>query len=106
MRRIVSRLRLAIKHELSASRGRRRVRYENHWVAEGVLHWEEMVEPFEAPVGEFLGHQTIYYTPKGEEWRIRAAGWYGRPDRIPELNRSLRGSVVIVARRNDPGVSA
>jgi hypothetical protein len=32
--------------------------------------------------------------------------WHFPADRIPELNRSLRGSVVIVARRNDPGVSA
>jgi hypothetical protein len=47
------------------------------WVAKGVLHREEVNEPFDKPVqtarGEtYLGHRTVYYTPKGEEWRIPA----------------------------------
>jgi len=44
----------------------------DHWVAEGMLHREVVVEPFEAPVKGFLGTRTVYYTPKGEEWRIPA----------------------------------
>jgi hypothetical protein len=48
-----------------------------HWVAKGVLHREEVNEPFDKPVqtsrGQTcLGHRTVYYTPKGEEWRIPA----------------------------------
>jgi hypothetical protein len=49
-----------------------------HWVAKGVLHREEVNEPFNKPVqashGQTcLGHRTVYYTPKGEEWRIQAS---------------------------------
>ena len=49
-----------------------------HWVAKGVLHREEVNEPFDKPVqasgGEtYLGHRAVYYTPKGEEWRIPAS---------------------------------
>ena len=48
------------------------------WVAKGVLHREEVNEPFDKPVqtsyGQTcLGHRTVYYTPKGEEWRIPAS---------------------------------
>jgi hypothetical protein len=50
----------------------------DHWVAEGVLHREEVEEPFDSPVqtsrGQtYIGSRTVYYTPKGEEWRIRAS---------------------------------
>jgi hypothetical protein len=45
-------------------------------VAKGVLHREEVNEPFDEPVQSrgqtYLGHRTVYYTPKGEEWRIPA----------------------------------
>jgi len=44
----------------------------DHWVAQGVLHREEVVEPFDRPTKKWLGHRTVYYTPKGEEWRIPA----------------------------------
>jgi hypothetical protein len=44
----------------------------DHWVARGVLHREEVVEPFEKPIKGFLGSRTAFYTPKGEEWRIPA----------------------------------
>jgi hypothetical protein len=44
----------------------------NHWVAQGVLHRVEVLEPFDLPVQEYEGHRTVYYTPKGEEWRIPA----------------------------------
>lgn len=44
----------------------------DHWVAEGLLHREEVIEPFE-PVRRYHGHRTVYYTPKGEEWRIPAS---------------------------------
>jgi|GEM_PF-692363 len=43
------------------------------WVANGFLHREEVVEPFDSPVNQHLGHRTVYYTPKGEEWRIPAS---------------------------------
>jgi hypothetical protein len=45
----------------------------DRWVANGVLHKEEVIERFEKPVGERLGWRTVYYTAKGEEWRIPAA---------------------------------
>jgi hypothetical protein len=48
----------------------------DHWVAKGMLHREEVNEPFDEPVQSrgqtYLGHRTVYYTPKGEEWRIPA----------------------------------
>ena len=44
-----------------------------HWVANGFLHREEVVEPFDQPAKRYLGHRTVYYTPKGEEWRIPAS---------------------------------
>jgi hypothetical protein len=49
----------------------------DHWVAKGVLHREEANKPFEPPYRTFrgqtyLGRRTVYYTPKGEEWRIPA----------------------------------
>src|SRR5438046_493332 len=42
------------------------------WVAKGVLHREDVDEPFDAPVTTSrgrtcLGQRTVYYTPKGEE---------------------------------------
>ncbi|KRQ95798.1 hypothetical protein [Bradyrhizobium valentinum] len=48
------------------------------WVTKGVLHREEVNEPFDQPVqtshGQtYLGQRIVYYTPKGEEWRIRAS---------------------------------
>jgi hypothetical protein len=45
----------------------------DHWVAEGLLHREEVIERFESPVRGHLGIRTVYYTPKGEEWRIPAS---------------------------------
>jgi hypothetical protein len=47
-------------------------RFES-WVAKGVLHREEVLEPFDPPHRKYLGHRTVYYTPKGEEWRIPAS---------------------------------
>jgi hypothetical protein len=43
------------------------------WVARGVLHREEVVAPFDRPIRGYLGHRTVYYTPKGQEWRIPAS---------------------------------
>jgi hypothetical protein len=37
----------------------------DHWVAEGALHREEVVEPFDSPVRGYLGIRAVYYTPKG-----------------------------------------
>jgi hypothetical protein len=47
----------------------------DHWVAQGQLHREEVFEPFETPIKTWLGVRTVYYTPKGEEWRIAAWQW-------------------------------
>ena len=49
----------------------------DHWVAKGVLDREEVDEPYDPPFRTFrgqtrLGYRTVYYTPKGEEWRIPA----------------------------------
>jgi hypothetical protein len=44
----------------------------DHWVAEGALHREEIIDPFDFPVKKYLGHRTVLYTLKGEEWRIAA----------------------------------
>lgn len=44
----------------------------DHWVAEGVLHREEVREPFDPPTRRWQGHRVVYYTLKGEEWRIPA----------------------------------
>ena len=49
----------------------------DRFVAEGLLHKEVDVEPFNKPIRSitgkvFDGVRTAYYTPKGEEWRIQA----------------------------------
>jgi hypothetical protein len=49
----------------------------DRFVAEGLLHKEVYVEPFDKPIRSttgkvFEGLRTAYYTPKGEEWRIQA----------------------------------
>lgn len=44
----------------------------DYWVADGKLHREEVLKPFDAPISEYLGTRTVYYTPVGEEWRIQA----------------------------------
>jgi hypothetical protein len=44
----------------------------DRWVASGFLHKEVVDERFEKPIGRVQGHRTVYYTPKGEEWRIPA----------------------------------
>jgi hypothetical protein len=41
-------------------------------VNQGLLHREVLIEPFEAPAKGYLGSRTVFYTPKGEEWRIPA----------------------------------
>ncbi len=45
----------------------------DHWVAEGVLHREEVLEPFDPPTRRWQGRRVVYYTLKGEEWRIPAS---------------------------------
>jgi len=44
----------------------------DHWVTRGTLHREEVIEPFDQPIRQYLGYRTVYYTLKGEEWRIPA----------------------------------
>jgi len=48
----------------------------DRWVVQGLLHREEVSEPFDPPGQQYQGyqgHRTVYYTPKGEEWRIPAS---------------------------------
>jgi hypothetical protein len=50
----------------------------DRYVAQGLLHKEVVVEPFEQPVRlqdgfVFEGNRTVCYTRKGEEWRIPAS---------------------------------
>jgi|SRR5579859_5286153 len=50
----------------------------DRYVAEGTLHKEVVVEPFEQPIhlrdGKVVeGTRTVYYARKGEEWRIPAS---------------------------------
>jgi hypothetical protein len=42
------------------------------WVANGALHREEVLEPFDHPMRNYQGVRRVYYTPKGEEWRVHA----------------------------------
>jgi hypothetical protein len=44
----------------------------DYWVKQGVLHREEVLEPFDRAYRGYHGHRTVYYTPRGEEWRISA----------------------------------
>jgi hypothetical protein len=49
----------------------------DRFVAQGLLHKEVDVEPFEKPLRHASGHvfeglRTAWYTPPGEEWRIQA----------------------------------
>lgn len=45
----------------------------NKRVTSGELHREEVIEPFEKPIRQWIGKRTVYYTLKGEEWRIPAS---------------------------------
>jgi hypothetical protein len=52
-------------------------RYFTPYVEKGVIHREIDIEPFDPPSvrkdgTRFDGMRTVYYTPKGEEWRIPA----------------------------------
>jgi hypothetical protein len=44
----------------------------DHCVAQGLLHREVVIEPFEASAKGYGGTRTVFYTPKGQEWRIPA----------------------------------
>jgi hypothetical protein len=51
--------------------------YFDRYVAERRIHKEVVIEPFDAPLRTkdgriFNGHRTVYYTRRGEEWRIAA----------------------------------
>jgi hypothetical protein len=67
----------------------------DHWVAEGLLHKEEFLEPFDPPTKRWSGHRTVYYTRKGEEWRICASklisGNYGKTGTWNETHERLEG---------------
>jgi hypothetical protein len=67
----------------------------DHWVAEGLLHKEEVLEPFDPPTQRWSGHRTVYYTPKGEEWRIAASkliwGRFGKTGAWNETLERLEG---------------
>lgn len=65
------------------------------WVAQGLLHKEEVLEPFDPPTKRWSGHRTVYYTPKGEEWRISASkllwGQFGKTGAWNESLERLEG---------------
>ena len=67
----------------------------DHWVSEGLLHKEEVLEPFDPPTKRWAGHRTVYYTPKGEEWRIAASkliwGQFGKTGWWNETLERLEG---------------
>jgi hypothetical protein len=67
----------------------------DHWVAKGLLHKEEVLEPFDPPTKRWSGHRTVYYTPKGEEWRIPASkliwGNFGKTGAWNETLERLEG---------------
>jgi hypothetical protein len=44
-----------------------------HWVAQGLLHREEVFDASDSPSEKHSGLRTVYYAPKGEEWRISAS---------------------------------
>jgi len=65
----------------------------DRWVTNGVLHKEVVYQPFEKPVGDLSEGRSVYYTPKGEEWRIsahkliekasqRSGGWNDHYERL------------------------
>lgn len=50
----------------------------DYWVTKGLLHREEVLQPFDSSLRKqgartWLGQRTVYYAPKGEEWRIPAS---------------------------------
>ena len=67
----------------------------DHWVAEGLLHKEGGLEPFDPPTKRWSGHRTVYYTPKGEEWRIAAMkliwGGFGKTGAWNDTLERLKG---------------
>jgi hypothetical protein len=67
----------------------------DHWVAQGLLHKEEVIEPFDPPTKKWAGHRQVYYTPKGEEWRICASkliwGGFGKAGAWNETLERLEG---------------
>jgi len=67
----------------------------DHWVAEGFLHKEEVLDPFGPHIKKWSGHRTVYYTPKGEEWRISASklilGEFGRTGDWGETHERIEG---------------
>lgn len=67
----------------------------DRWVHQGLLHKEEVVEPFHPPAKRWDGHRQVYYTPKGEEWRIPASkliwGEFGKTGGWNESLERLEG---------------
>jgi hypothetical protein len=62
----------------------------DHWVSQGLLHKEVVVEPFDSPAKKWVGHRYVYYTPKGEEWRIPASKLiWGRFGKTGSWNATL-----------------
>jgi hypothetical protein len=64
-------------------------------IAQGLLHKEEVLQPFDPPTKRWAGVRTIYYTPKGEEWRISASkfiwGEFGKTGEWNETIERLEG---------------
>ena len=67
----------------------------DRWVEKGLLHKEVFLEPFDQPIKKWLGHRTVYYTLKGEEWRIAASrliwGAFGKVGPWNETLERLEG---------------
>ncbi len=70
----------------------------DHWVGEGRFHREEVLEPDETLGGDRQGLRTLYYTLKGEEWRVpamrliwKAAGKEGWNESFERLEGMLFG---------------
>jgi hypothetical protein len=66
----------------------------DRYVADGRLHKEVYVEPFDPPEGEsntslIEGLRQVFYTPKGEEWRIPAWQLIHQAARFERWNDTL-----------------
>ena len=65
------------------------------WVADGALHKEEVLRPFPDEPARRTGQRTVYYVPKGEEWRIAASkllwGEFGSTGAWSEAHERIEG---------------
>jgi hypothetical protein len=62
----------------------------DRWVANGVLHKEVVDEPFEKPIGDLLGHRTVYYTPRERSGAFPLTSLSRKHRTVRRLERALR----------------